>query len=147
MAKFQTKTFNDVTPLVLPTDAKPTWISVPIEFKATAYAAADLIEACKLPIGLRVLDWALSFPDIDSGAAGLAWSLGTENAALDDISAEVWGSALTAGQSTAIVRNTTSVASQGDITKDRTVVLKCTTIAGTYAGAGKVGHLLLLAQS
>ena len=147
MAKYQTKTFNDVTPIVLPDTAKPEWVAVPIEFKATAYVQNDLIETCKLPVGYRVLDWVLSFPDIDSGSPALASSLGTLNTAGDDISSEVWGSGLTAGQSTSIVRNTTSVAAQGDTTKERTVVLKITTVAATYAGSGKVGHLLMLVQA
>lgn len=148
MAKFQTKTFNDVTPIVLPDTAKPEWVAVPIEFKATAYAQNDLIELCKLPIGYQCLDWALVFPDIDSGGSpALASSLGTINTAGDDISSEVWGSGLTAGQSTSIVRNTTSAAAQGDTTKERTVVLKITTVAATYAGSGKVGHLLMLVQA
>lgn len=157
MAKTQTKCFNNVKPITLPDDARPKWVAVDVEFSATAYSANDLIQLCTIPVGFKCLDWALSFPDIDTGAAAIAWSLGVSNATLaiptsTDIGSEVWGSALTAGQSTAIVRNTTSVSAQGRIAAtsllsgDREIVLKCTTAAATYAGAGKVGQLLMLLQ-
>lgn len=157
MAKTQTKCFNNVKPITLPDDARPEWVAVDVEFSATAYSANDLIQLCTIPVGFKCLDWALSFPDIDTGAAAIAWSLGVSNATLaiptsTDIGSEVWGSALTAGQSTAIVRNTTSVSAQGRIAAtsllsgDREIVLKCTTAAATYAGAGKVGQLLMLLQ-
>ena len=111
-----------------------------------AFASADLLQLVDLPIGIKCLDWAISFPDIDTGAPALAWSLGVENAGGTDLGSEVWGTGLTAGQSTAIVRNTTSLAAQGDSTVQRRVSLKCTTIAATYAGATKVGQVLLLLQ-
>lgn len=157
MAKTQTKCFNNVKPITLPDDAAPEWTVVDIEFSSTAYSANDYIQLCTLPAGYKCLDWALVFPDIDTGSAAIAWSLGVSDATLaipvsTDIGSEVWGSSLTAGQSTAIVRNTTSVCAQGRIAAtsllsgDREIVLKCTTAAATYAGSGKVGQLLMLLQ-
>ena len=157
MAKTQTKCFTNAKPLVLPSEAYPEWTAVDIEFSSAAYAANDYIQLCTLPEGYKCLDWALVFPDIDTGVAAIAWSLGVSNATLavpvsTDIGTEVWGAGLTAGQSTAIVRNTTSVSAQGQVkatstlSGDREIVLKCTTAAGTYAGAGKVGQLLMLLQ-
>lgn len=157
MAKTQTKCFTNVKPIVLPTEALPQWTAVDVEFSAAAYAANDLIQLCTLPDGYKCLDWALVFPDIDTGAAAIAWSLGVSDATLaipvsTDIGSEVWGSALTAGQSNAVVRNTTSACAQGRtaattlLSGDREIVLKCTTAAATYAGSGKVGQLLMLLQ-
>ncbi len=157
MAKTQTKCFLNQKPLVLPDDAAAEWTAVDIEFASSAYSANDLIQVCTLPAGYKCLDWVLSFPDIDTGTPAIAWSLGVSDATLaaptsTDIGSEVWGSALTAGQSTSIVRNTTSVSAQGRIAAtstlsgDREIVLKCTTAAATYAGSGKVGQLLMLLQ-
>jgi len=157
VAKTQTKCFTNAKPLYLPSEAGPEWTTVDVEFSSTAYAANDYIQLCTIPEGYKCLDWALVFPDIDTGTAAIAWSLGVSNATLaipvsTDIGSEVWGSALTAGQSTAIVRNTTSVCAQGQVkattllSGDREIVLKCTTIAATYAGSGKVGQLLMLLQ-
>lgn len=157
MAKTTTKCFTNAKPLVLPTEAYPEWTAVDVEFSSSAYAANDLIQLCTLPTGYKCLDWALVFPDIDTGVAAIAWSLGVSNATLavpvsTDIGTEVWGSALTAGQTNAVVRNASSVSAQGQVNAtatlsgDREIVLKCTTAAATYAGSGKVGQLLMLLQ-
>jgi hypothetical protein len=145
VAKFQTKAFSGKRPAILPRDASAMWVPVDVEFPATAPAANDLIELVELPIGVKCLDWTLVFPDIDSnGTPTFAASLGTENVGGTDLSAEVWGSALTAGQAALIARNTSNVSAQGDITTVRKVALKVTTAAATYAGATKVGQVLLL---
>ena len=160
MATFQTKCFADVKPLVLPDSAKPEWIAVDVEFSATAYASADIIKVCKMPEGYRVLDWALVFPDIDTGTAAIAWSFGVSNATIllpvgTDIgsSLQIWGAALTAGQAVAPVRNASTncaqdaIKSTSTIPGDREIILKCTTIAATYAGSGKTGQVLMLVQA
>lgn len=67
MAKTQTKCFNNVKPITLPDDAAPEWTVVDIEFSSTAYSANDYIQLCTLPAGFKCLDWALVFPDIDTG--------------------------------------------------------------------------------
>lgn len=145
MAKFQTKCFLGKKPITLPEDAAGRWAIVDVEFPSTAPVGNDLIELFELPIGVKAVDWALVFPDIDSnGAPAFAASLGVENAGGTDLGSEVWGTGLTAGQSTSIVRNTTSVSAQGDTTAVRKLALKVTTAAATYAGAGKVGQVLLL---
>ena len=159
MAKTQTKAFLNVKPIVLPDDASPEWCSVDVEFSSTAYTAGDLIQLCTLPEGNKCIDWFLSFPDIDSnGTPAMAWSLGVSNATIavpasTDIGTEVWGAALTAGQTTAIVRNATNGSAQGQVVStptlsgNREIVLKCTTAAATYAGLGKVGQLVMLLQA
>jgi len=144
VAKFQTKAFNGQRPIILPRDAAAMWVPVDIELPATTPVANDLIELCELPIGVKCLDWALALPDIDSAGPALVTSLGVENVGGTDLGAEVWGAALTAGQTGAIVRNASTVCSQGDITTVRKIALKVTTAATTYAGATKVGQLLLL---
>jgi hypothetical protein len=145
VAKYQTKAFLGKRPMILPRDAAGMWVPVDVEFPSVAPVANDLIEICELPIGVKCLDWAEVFPDIDSnGAPALAHSLGIENAGGTDLGSEVWATGLTAGQSTALVRNTTSVPAQGDSTVNRKLAMKVTTAAATYAGAGKVGQILLL---
>lgn len=146
MAKYQSKQFTGQKPIVLPDDASAEWTTIDIEFPATAFASGDLLQLAELPIGIRCLDWFITFPDIDTGAPALAWSLGIENAGGTDLGTEVWGTGLTAGQSTASVRNATSLSSQGDTTTVRRLSMKCTTIAATYAGATKVGQVVLLLQ-
>lgn len=144
MAKTQTKVFTGVRNLPMPDHAEIRELAVPIEFSSSAYASGDLIQVIKLPAGVRCVDWALNLPDIDSGGSpAIAWSLGVENTGGTDLGSEVWGSGLTAGQTTSIVRNSTNVSAQGDITADRNIDLKCTTIAATYAGSGTVGYLML----
>ena len=158
VTKTQTKCFTNAKPLTLPDDALPEYVAVDIEFASSAYVGNDFIQVCTIPSGYRVLDWFLSFPDIDSHATpALVWSLGVSDATIaaptsTDIGSEVWGTSLTAGQSTAIVRNTTSLAAQcrvaasSTLSGDREIVLKCTTAAATYAGSGKVGQLVMLLQ-
>jgi hypothetical protein len=145
MAVTKARAYTNAKPIPLPKSGHPEWVAVDIDFPAANYTANDLVLLCTLPAGVKCLDWALVFPDVDSnGAPTIASSLGVVNAGLTDLGAEVWGAALTAGQSTAIVRNTTSVCAQGDGASDRVVGLKVTTAAATYAGATKVGQLLLL---
>lgn len=158
VTKTQTKAFTNAKPITLPDDASPEYCAVDIEFASAAYVANDYIQLCTLPAGYKVLDWFINFPDIDSHATPtLAWSLGVSDATLaapvsTDIGSEVWGSSLTVGETTAIVRNTTNVSAQGRIAAtstlsgDREIVLKCTTAAATYAGSGKVGQLVMLLQ-
>lgn len=147
MAKIQSKQFSGAKPVTLPVSAYPQWAAIDIEFPTAALASGDLVQLCKLPIGVKCLDWVILFPDIDSGTVALAFSLGVENAGATDLDTEVWGTGLTAGQSTAIVRNTTSLSAQGVTTTDRVIDLKCTTAAGTWAGATKTGQVLLLLQA
>lgn len=159
MPTFTTKCFTDVKPIVLPDAAKPEWIAVDVEFASAAYASSDIIKVCKMPENFRVLDWALVFPDIDSGGSALRWSFGVSNATIlipngTDIgsSLQIWGSALTAGSDAAPSRNVLSncaqdaIRSTSTIPGDREIVLKCTTIATTYAGSGKTGQVLMLVQ-
>lgn len=146
MAKYQTKAFTGTKPVPQPDDAWLKPVVIEVEFPSVAYVANDLHELVTIPAGVKVLDWAVIFPDIDSAGPSFAFSLGVENAGGTDLGAEVWATGLTAGQSTSIVRNTTSVAAQGDSTVDRKLALKVTTAAATYAGSGKTGHVILWLQ-
>lgn len=146
MAKFQTKAFTGQRPAPLPVDSYAVWVAVDIEMPATAPAALDLIEVVELPIGVKCLDWVLMPADCDSGSA-LAVSLGTENVGATDLSAEVWGAALTALGTGVPARNVLSVSAQGDILAVRKIALKVTTIATGYTGAGKTAQLLMLLQA
>lgn len=144
MAKFQTKAFLGLKPVPQPENAYINQVAVPIEFPSTSPAANDLIEVVELPAGVRCVDWAVAFPDVDSGGApAAAYSLGVENAGGTDLGTEVWGTGLTGGQTGSTNRASTSASATGDVSASRKVALKCTAASATYAGSGKVGYLLL----
>ncbi len=145
MAKTQTKCFTNAKPLVLPTEAYPELSAVDVEFASTNYALNDLIEICTIPAGYKCLDFAVVFPDIDTGNV-LAFSIGVESAGGTDIGTEVWQTGVLAGGVNTITRNTTSICAQGVTSTDRNIVLKVTTAATGYTGATKVGQVLLTLQ-
>lgn len=155
MAKTQTKAFTGQKPITLPDCASPEWCAVDIEFPA-AFASADLIQLCTIPAGYRVLDWFLNVPDCDSGTALLA-SLGVSNATFatpvsTDIGTgnQAWGTSLPING--VPVRNVLvnsaqdAIVDSATIPGNREIVLKCTTAATGYTGAGKVGQLVMLLQ-
>lgn len=157
MAKFQTKAFLGVKPIVLPESGRPEWCAVDIEFPTTAIASGDLIQLCTIPAGYKVLDWALNCPDVDSGSA-IRVALGVSNATFavpvsTDIGSgnQVWATAIDAVQGVPY-RNALN-ASAADAVFDTTtipgnreIVLKVTTSPTTYTGSTKVGQLLMLLQ-
>ena len=143
MAITTTKVASGVRNLPMPDEAEICEITVPIEWAATAYASGDLIRCIKLPAGVRCVDWALLSSDIDSGGSAFAFSLGVENAGGTDLGTEVWGTAITAPGTGVPFRNALAACAQGDVTAERWIDLKCTTIATTYAGSGKVADLVL----
>lgn len=143
MAKIQTAAFTNRKPVPQPDSAAITVVAIDVAFPSTALVADDLIELVELPPGVSLVDYAFVFPDIDSNvSAALAFSFGSENAAGDDLGT-VYESGLTAGQSAAVVRMGTSAAAQAVATAARRLALKITTAAGTYAGSGKTGQVLL----
>lgn len=151
MANSTTKTYTNQKPLVLPDDATAEWTAIDIEFASAAYSVNDLILAAKLPTSYKVVDWM--FQPANVGTT-LTLSLGVANAALTDLSTEVWGTGIPAN-GTALTRNASNASAQGDLNgppdrvvgtfADRVVAFKVSAIAG-YAGTGKVGQLLLLIQ-
>ncbi len=148
MAKYQTKQFLNTTPLYTPDDAEVCGSPITVEFPSTALVANDLIELCTIPAGVKVIDYKIFFPDIDSGGSpAFAFSIGVENAGGTDLGSEVWATGITAGQASAIYRPTTNAALEGDSTVDRKLALKVTTAAATYAGSGKVGRIVLELQA
>jgi hypothetical protein len=140
-----TKFFTRVRNVPQPDSACVDTVPVDIEFPAVAFAANDMIRLIEIPAGVTVQDYAFVFPDIDSGGSpAFAFSFGVMNAAGTDL-ATVYASGLTAGQSTTIVRATTSVAAQDAANNVlvRSLGIKVTTAAATYDGAGKTGTVLL----
>lgn len=143
MATIKTKTFTNVRPLYTPTDADACYSPVPVEFPTAALAANDIIALCTIPAGLRHTDYKIVFPDIDSGGSpAFAFSIGVANAGLTDL-ATVYASGITAGQASATFRPTNAAHFEQDYTVDRVLAIKVTTAAATYAGAGKVGRVMV----
>ena len=143
MAKYQTTAFTNRSPVPQPSSAAVTTVVVDVAFPSTAFVANDLVELVEIPAGVQLVDYAFVFPDIDSNVSpALAFSFGSENSTFDDLGT-VYEASLTAGQSAAVVRMGTSAAAQASKTAARRLALKITTAAGTYAGAGKTGQVLL----
>ncbi len=157
MAKFQTKAFTGVKPIVLPDCGAPEWCAVDIEFPSTAMVSGDYIQLCTIPAGFKVLDWTLNLPDIDSGTA-VRVALGVSNATFavpvsTDIGTgnQVWATAIDAAQGVpyrnALVASAQdAIVDSSTIPGNREIILKCTTSPTTYTGSTKVGQLLMLLQ-
>lgn len=143
MAKYSTKAITGLRPVPQPDCAKIALVAVDVEFPTTAYLANDIHEVVDLPIGVGCIDYDFIFPDIDTNVSpAFAFTFGELNADSTDI-ATAYASGVTAGQSTTVVRNTTSVAAQRPTTAVRRLGIKVTTVAGTYAGADKIGQIVL----
>ena len=144
MPVYQTKYITKVRNFAPPEDSNVQDKPVDVDFPAVALVALDIIQLVELQPGITLQDYEFHFPDIDTGAAALAWSFGVLNAAGTDL-ATVYQTGITAGQSNAIVRNTNSDCAQDSVNNalTRKLGLKCTTAAATYAGATKTGQVIL----
>lgn len=143
MAKITTKVFAKVKNIPQPESAALLLAAVDVEFPATALLANDIIELAEIPAGVVLQDYDIHFPDIDSnGAPAFAFSVGVLNAGSTDL-ATVYAAGLTAGQSNAVVRAPNTDAAQASASTARRIGLKVTTAAATYAGATKVGQVVL----
>ena len=110
-------------------------------------AVGDLIALVKVPAGVRLVDYDVIAPQLDSnGAPALAHSIGVENAGATDL-ATVFEAGLTFGRtaSGSISRCSVSVPllDTTALTADRIISLKTTTAAATAALAGKTILVLL----
>ncbi|MES2415095.1 MAG: hypothetical protein V4614_14910 [Pseudomonadota bacterium] len=111
-----------------------------------ALAAGDLLALLKVPANVRVVDFDVIAPQLDSnGAPALLHSIGVENAGGTDL-ATVYEAGLTFGRTAngSVSRCGTAVAAQdAGYSAERTISLKTTTIAATAALAGKTILVLL----
>lgn len=143
MTKYYTDAATNKKPVPQPFDASVLQVAIDVAFPAINYVANELHQLIEIPVGVQVVDYSIHFPDIDSnGAPTLVSSIGTENAGGTDLDV-VWDAAMAAGQSAAVVRAATANCAQQVTTATRKVSLKFTAIAATYAGAGKVGQVIL----
>lgn len=112
-------------------------------------AANDLIALAKLAPGVKLVDFDIIAPQLDSnGAPTLAFSIGSENAGATDLGV-VYEAGLIPGRTAngSIARATTGAQLAADSTVERMVSLKCTTAAATAALAGKSVLVLLHLQA
>ncbi|MCY1167128.1 hypothetical protein D9M73_70850 [compost metagenome] len=113
----------------------PVWITLP-----AALAAGDLLALLRVPAYVRVVDFDIIAPQLDSnGAPALLHSIGVENAGGTDL-ATVYEAGLTFGRTAngSVSRCGTAVAAQdAGYNVERIISLKTTTIAATAALAGK----------
>lgn len=141
MPSINTKQYDGIKPLVTPEHGCITYAGVDINFPSTAFAGNDLIRLAPLPSGVKLVDYAFVFPDIDSGTA-LVWSFGELNAAGTDL-ATVYVSGVTTGQAAGVYRAVNDAHLASNSGTDRRLAIKVTTAAGTYTGSGKVGKAIL----
>jgi hypothetical protein len=102
-------------------------------------AASDLIAIAKLAPGVKLVDFDIIAPQLDSnGAPTLAHSIGAENAGATDLGV-VYEAGLTFGRTAngSISRASTAVQMLADASAERMISLKTTTGAATAALAGK----------
>jgi hypothetical protein len=102
-------------------------------------AASDLIAIAKLAPGVKLVDFDIIAPQLDSnGAPTLAYSIGAENAGATDLGV-VYEAGLTFGRTAngSISRASTAVQMLADASAERMISLKTTTGAATAALAGK----------
>lgn len=112
-----------------------------------ALAANDLVALLKIPSSVKVIDYDIFAPQLDSnGTPTLAFSIGVENAGGTDL-ATVYEAGLIFGRgASGSVSRCTSPAAAFDATvytADRVISLKTTTVAATAALAGKTILVLL----
>lgn len=129
-----------------PNDAAVTKIPLFVVLPA-ALAANDLIALMKIPAGVRLVDYDVIAPQLDSnGTPTLAHSIGVENAGGTDLTT-AFDTGMTFGRtaSGSISRCTVSVPllDTTALTADRVISLKTTTAAATAALAGKTIVVLL----
>lgn len=143
MPKYSTKAITGARNTPQPEDSDLCLVPVDVEFPPVAYLVNDIHEVVDIPPGVRVQDFDFIFPDIDSGGSpAFAFTFGELNADSSDI-ATAYVTGVTAGQSTTVVRNTTSVAAQRPVTATRRLGMKITAAAATYAGANQVGQIVV----
>ena len=142
MPTFQTRVFTGARNVPQPDAGIIPAVAVDIDFPTVALVATDIILVARLPIGVALMDYEFHFPDIDTGAAAFAFSFGIMNAGLTAL-ATTFQAGITAGQSNAIVRNLNSDAAQFATTAERVLGIVVTAAAATYAGATKVGQVIL----
>lgn len=143
MAIIKTDTYTNVSPLFTPDSAEVCGSPVNVKFPTAALAANDLILLATVQAGVKLDDYRVFFPDIDTnGTPAFAFSIGVANAGLTDL-ATVLASGITTGQATGVYRAVNAAHLDLDSTVDRVIAIKVTTAAATYTGSGKVGKVIL----
>jgi hypothetical protein len=139
MARTASAYITGIKNLPQPPDAFLNIIPLLITMPATL-ASGDLIALTRLNANVRVSDFDIIAPQLDSnGAPTLAFSIGTENAGQTDLGT-VWEAGLIFGRTAngSLSRATTAVQlADTGFNVNRTICLKCTTGAATAAFAGK----------
>lgn len=144
MAKTQSAVYTGKRAVPQPYDATLAQVTVDFDFPTAAPAAGDLFELIKIPAGIELIDYDITWPQIDTNASPtFAGSLGSENAGFTDLGV-VYESGMTPGRNAGgtIVRAGLAAASQASKTVDRAIAFKVTAAAATWAGAGLTGRIV-----
>jgi hypothetical protein len=135
--------FTGVLPIrVQPVDQSVQYVPVPFDFPAANPTVADIHALVKVPAGVEIVDWYIQTEDADTnGAPTLAFTLGSLNAGLTDITT-AYKTAISVGTNAGMQRADSAAAFVESSAAERTIGLKYTAVAATYA-AGKKGVLVL----
>lgn len=121
-------------------------IEVPIPFNMPTLnpANGDILQLCKIPAGVKIVDWYILTDDCDSnGAPTIAFSLGSLNSLTAPTAlTTTYKAGITIAQTGALQRADTAAAALEATTSDRAIGLLFTAAAATYV-AGKTGLLVL----
>jgi hypothetical protein len=121
-------------------------IEVPIPFNMPTLnpANGDILQLCKVPAGVKIVDWYILIDDCDSnGTPTIAFSLGSLNSLTAPTAlTTTYKAAITIAQSGALQRADTAAAALESAAADRAIGLLFTAAAATYV-AGKTGLLVL----
>jgi hypothetical protein len=119
-------------------------VVIPFALPAANVANGDVLSLCKVPAGVKIIDWMIYTDDADSnGAPAIAYSLGTLNSASAPTAlTTTYKSGITTAQSGALQRCDTTAAQLESTAAERPVGILFTAAAATYV-AGKTGALVL----
>jgi hypothetical protein len=141
----QADTYTGKYPVLLaPPRSDVLEVVIPFVLPAANVANGDVLALCKVPAGVRIVDWMIYTDDADSnGTPTIAYSLGTLNSASAPTAlTTTYKSGITTAQSAGVQRCDTTTAQLETTAAERPVGLLFTAAAATYV-AGKTGALVL----
>jgi hypothetical protein len=131
--------------LITPPNSDVLEVLIPFNFPAAAPGVNDILALCKVPAGVKIVDWTIVTDRADSnGAPTLAFSLGSLNdqAAPTALTTTYAAAIATSQSANGVLRAITTAAFLESAAAIRPVGLLFTAAAATYV-AGKTGLLVL----
>lgn len=123
-------------------DSSVNEVAIPFNLPAANPGVNDILALVKVPLGVKIVDWAIAMDDADTGA-GLAFSFGSLNSASAPTAlTTTYKAGITIGQTSGIQRADTYASIVESAAAERQLGLLFTAAAVGYV-AGKTGVLTL----